>query len=41
MRKQYEDATMTDMERNNKVTAIWSDVTDRVAKEMFKAMHTP
>nr|HMS39854.1 hypothetical protein [Pyrinomonadaceae bacterium] len=23
----------------NKVTAIWSDVTDRVAKEMFLAMH--
>ncbi len=40
LRKQYEDATMTDMERTNKVTAIWSDVTDRVAKEMFKAMHT-
>ncbi len=39
LRKQYEDATMTDMERTNKVTAIWSDVTDRVAKEMFKAMH--
>jgi DNA-directed RNA polymerase subunit beta' len=40
LRKQYEDATMTDLERTNKVTAIWSDVTDRVAKEMFKAMHT-
>ena len=40
LRKQYEDATMTNMERENKVTAIWSDVTDRVAKEMFKAMHT-
>jgi DNA-directed RNA polymerase subunit beta' len=39
LQKQYEDATMTDMERTNKVTAIWSDVTDRVAKEMFKAMH--
>jgi len=39
LRKQYEDATMTDLERTNKVTAIWSDVTDRVAKEMFKAMH--
>ncbi len=39
LRKQYEDATMTDMERTNKVTKIWSDVTDRVAKEMFKAMH--
>ena len=40
LQKQYEDATMTNMERVNKVTAIWSEVTDRVAKEMFKAMHT-
>ena len=31
---------MTNLERENKVTAIWSDVTDHVAKEMFKAMHT-
>lgn len=38
LRQQYEDATMTDMERSNKVTAIWSEVTDQVAKEMFKAM---
>jgi len=39
LRKQYEEATMTDLERTNKVTAIWSDVTDHVAKEMFLAMH--
>ncbi len=39
LQKQYEDATMTNMERVNKVTAIWSDVTDKVAKEMFLAMH--
>ena len=39
LQKQYEDATMTNMERENKVTAIWSEVTDRVAKEMFLAMH--
>ncbi len=39
LRKQYEDATMTDLERTNKVTAIWSDVTDHVAKEMFLAMN--
>ncbi len=39
LQKQYEDATMTNMERVNKVTAIWSEVTDRVAKEMFLAMH--
>ncbi len=38
LQQQYEDATMTNMERVNKVTAIWSDVTDKVAKEMFKAM---
>ena len=38
LRKQYEDATMTDLERTNKVTAIWSDVTDHVSKEMFAAM---
>jgi DNA-directed RNA polymerase subunit beta' len=38
LQKQYEDATMTNMERENKVTAIWSEVTDQVAKEMFKAM---
>jgi len=40
LQKQYEDATMTNLERVNKVTAIWSEVTDQVAKEMFKAMHT-
>jgi DNA-directed RNA polymerase subunit beta' len=39
LQKQYEDATMTNLERVNKVTAIWSDVTDTVAKEMFLAMH--
>jgi DNA-directed RNA polymerase subunit beta' len=39
LQKQYEDATMTNMERVNKVTAIWSEVTDQVAKEMFKAMN--
>jgi DNA-directed RNA polymerase subunit beta' len=38
LQKQYEEATMTNMERENKVTAIWSEVTDQVAKEMFKAM---
>ncbi len=39
LQQQYEDATMTNMERVNKVTAIWSDVTDKVAKEMFLAMN--
>ena len=36
--RQHEEGAMTNMERENKVTAIWSDVTDKVAKEMFKAM---
>ena len=40
LQRLYEEATMTNLERENKVTAIWSEVTDRVAKEMFKAMHT-
>jgi DNA-directed RNA polymerase subunit beta' len=39
LQKQYEEATMTDLERTNKVTAIWSEVTDQVAKEMFRAMN--
>ncbi len=38
LQQQYEDATMTNLERQNKVTAIWSEVTDKVAKEMFMAM---
>ncbi|REJ75718.1 MAG: DNA-directed RNA polymerase subunit beta' [Acidobacteria bacterium] len=38
LQQQYEEATMTDLERSNKVTAIWSEVTDKVAKEMFRAM---
>lgn len=36
--RQHEEGAMTNMERENKVTAIWSDVTDKVAKEMFRAM---
>jgi DNA-directed RNA polymerase subunit beta' len=36
--KQYRDGVITNGERYNKVIAIWSEVTDRVAKEMFKAM---
>ena len=39
LQRQYEEATMTNMERVNKVTAIWSEVTDAVAKEMFRAMN--
>jgi DNA-directed RNA polymerase subunit beta' len=38
LQKQYEEATITNLERVNKVTAIWSEVTDEVAREMFKAM---
>ncbi len=36
--QQHEEGAMTNMERENKVTKVWSDVTDRVAKEMFIAM---
>ncbi len=39
LQKQSEEGAMTQLERSNKVTAIWSEVTDNVAKEMFKAMH--
>ncbi|HMF54973.1 MAG TPA: DNA-directed RNA polymerase subunit beta' [Pyrinomonadaceae bacterium] len=36
--QQYLDGVITNGERYNKVIAIWSEVTDRVAKEMFLAM---
>jgi DNA-directed RNA polymerase subunit beta' len=36
--KQYRDGVITNLERYNKVIAIWSEVTDKVAKEMFIAM---
>jgi DNA-directed RNA polymerase subunit beta' len=36
--KQYQDGAITHGERQNKVIAIWSNVTDRVADEMFQAM---
>ena len=35
---QYQDGVITNGERYNKVVAIWSEVTDKVAKEMFIAM---
>jgi len=36
--QQYLDGVITNGERYNKIVAIWSEVTDKVAKEMFKAM---
>ncbi len=36
--QQYRDGVITNGERYNKVIAMWSEVTDKVAKEMFKAM---
>ncbi len=36
--KQYQEGAITHGERYNKVIAIWSNVTDRVADEMFQAM---
>jgi DNA-directed RNA polymerase subunit beta' len=36
--QQYLDGVITSGERYNKVIAVWSEVTDKVAKEMFKSM---
>ncbi len=38
VQQQYLDGAITNGERYNKVTAIWGEVTERVADEMFKAM---
>jgi len=38
--RQYQDGAITHGERYNKVIAIWSNVTDRVADEMFQAMES-
>jgi DNA-directed RNA polymerase subunit beta' len=38
VQQQYLDGAITNGERYNKVIAIWSDVTEKVADEMFKAM---
>jgi DNA-directed RNA polymerase subunit beta' len=40
VQQQYLDGAITNGERYNKVIAIWSDVTERVADEMFKALET-
>src|SRR5213082_37898 len=37
--QQYRDGVITNGERYNKVIAIWSDVTERVAEAMFKEMN--
>ncbi|MEE8349617.1 MAG: DNA-directed RNA polymerase subunit beta' [Acidobacteriota bacterium] len=36
--QQYQDGAITNGERYNKVVAIWSDVTEKIADEMFDAM---
>jgi DNA-directed RNA polymerase subunit beta' len=36
--QQYKDGVITNGERYNKVVAIWSEMTERVADEMFKEM---
>ena len=36
--QQYQDGAITNGERYNKVVAIWSDVTEKIADEMFEAM---
>ncbi|MGH9692389.1 MAG: DNA-directed RNA polymerase subunit beta', partial [Candidatus Acidiferrales bacterium] len=38
VQQQYLDGAITNGERYNKVIAIWSDVTEKVAEEMFKAL---
>ncbi|MBI4466842.1 MAG: DNA-directed RNA polymerase subunit beta', partial [Acidobacteria bacterium] len=38
VQQQYLDGTITNGERYNKVIAIWSDVTERVADDMFRGM---
>jgi DNA-directed RNA polymerase subunit beta' len=38
--KQYQEGAITHGERYNKVIAIWSNVTDHVADEMFQTMET-
>lgn len=38
VQQQYQDGVITNGERYNKVIQIWSDVTEKVADEMFKEM---
>ncbi len=38
VQQQYLDGAITNGERYNKIIAIWSDVTERVADDMFRAM---
>jgi DNA-directed RNA polymerase subunit beta' len=38
--KQYQDGAITHGERYNKVIAVWSNVTDQVADEMFQVMES-
>ena len=38
VQQQYLDGAITNGERYNKVIAIWSNITERVAEEMFNAM---
>ncbi len=38
VQQQYLDGAITNGERYNKVIAIWSDITEKVAEQMFKAI---
>ena len=40
VQQQYLDGAITNGERYNKVVAIWGDVTEKVADEMFKGLET-
>ena len=39
--QQYLDGAITNVERYNKIVAIWSDVTERISDEMFESMSAP
>jgi len=37
--EQYKEGLLTNPERYNKIVKLWSDVTEKIAEEMFKAMN--
>src|SRR5207249_11236787 len=40
VQQQYLDGAITHGERYNKIISLWSDVTEKVADEMFKALES-
>lgn len=41
VQKQYEDGIITDGERESKVIAIWTEVTDEISQELFSVINKP